>query len=80
MTLLSSPAEPCVPMTIYRAEKGRFCVCPTPGGLYLTIQPYGAPPHSITIDRGQVLELIALLQHEYLADDNQQITLAAGAD
>ncbi|GGK33736.1 hypothetical protein GCM10008955_29730 [Deinococcus malanensis] len=67
MTLLSSPTEPCVPMTIYRADDGRFCVCPTTGGLYVTIQPYGAPAHSMTIDREQVLELIALLQREFLA-------------
>lgn len=66
MTLLSSPIEPCVPMTTYCADDGRFCVCPTTGGLYVTIQPYGAPSQSITIDRGQVLELLHLLQREYL--------------
>lgn len=55
-------------MNIYRADEGRFCVCPTTGGLYVTIQPYGAPAHSMTIGREQVLELIHLLQREYLAD------------
>ncbi|MFD1732807.1 hypothetical protein ACFSC4_19615 [Deinococcus malanensis] len=28
--------------------------------------PYGAPARSITKDRAQMLELITLLQHEYL--------------
>lgn len=53
-------------MTTYRGDEGRLCVCPTTGGLFLTIQPYGAPARSITIDRAQVLELVSLLQHEYL--------------
>ncbi|AHX26579.1 hypothetical protein DEDE109153_08390 [Deinococcus deserti] len=65
MTLLSSPTEPCVPTTVYHADHGRLCVCPTTGGLYVTIQPYGAPAQSITIDREQVLELIHQLQREY---------------
>ena len=67
MTLLSTPTEPCVPMTTYCADEGRFCVCPTTEGLYVTIHPYGAPGQSITIPREQVVELIELLQREYLS-------------
>ena len=69
MTASYIPAEPCPELTSFVGDAGRLHVCSAAGRLYVTIQRYDGPPHSMTLDAEQALALVRLLQRSYPAQD-----------
>ncbi|SMB83337.1 hypothetical protein [Deinococcus hopiensis] len=65
MTVSPLPTGSCPDLTSFVGDTGRFHVCPTTGGLHVTIQRYDGPPHSMLLDREQALALLHVLQRSY---------------
>lgn len=56
--------QPLPPLISFWTPVGRLHVCPTPDGVYLSVDRYGAGSQELTLSREQALDLLRLLREE----------------